>query len=84
MLVNCENSSTRRPSAISSGSISVKRSSLAEPLTLRACGSFSRRGSQQIWRSFSSASRNTMWLLARPLRSISSRTLACISTRTVS
>ena len=84
MLVNCEKSSTRRPSAISSGSISVRRSSLAEPLTLRACGSFRRRGSQQICLSFRSASRNTMWLLAKPLRSISARTLACMSTRTVS
>ena len=45
---------------------------------------FTRRGSQHTWRSFSSASRITIWLRATPLRSISSRTLRSIARRTVS
>jgi len=55
--VNCENSSTRRPSSKSWGNNSINRSSLADP-TFACCAafSFSSRGSQHAWRSFSSAS----------------------------
>ena len=68
MLVNCENSSTRRPSSTSSSSISIRRSSLAESCAaVRGACVLSRRGSQQTWRSLSSASRMTIWLRARPV-----------------
>ena len=81
MLVNCENSKTRLPSSISSGSIPIKSPSLAEaegsPIspegrlkagedTLDAAGSLTRRGSQQTWRSLSRASRIMIWLCDTP------------------
>ncbi|MNN97009.1 hypothetical protein D3C81_2160890 [compost metagenome] len=86
MLVNCENSSTLRPSASSSSSISIRLSSLPEllPRGERVPLSSISRVSQQTWRSFSSASRITIWLRARPLRPISSRTLLSMARRTVS
>ncbi|MCY1365972.1 hypothetical protein D9M69_528470 [compost metagenome] len=80
--VNCENSRMRRPSESSSSSISSRLSSLPEFALLAVL--FSRRGSQQAWRSLSNASRMMMWLAARPLRSISSRTFLSIASRTVS
>ncbi len=84
MLVNCENSSTRRPSSSSSGNSVISSSSLAEPLTVRALSNDTRRGSQQTWRSFSSASRMMMPLCAMPLRATSARTFSCSARRRVS
>ena len=84
MLVNCENTKMRRPSSMSSGSMSISRSSLARSLTRAAAGDFNRRGSQHTWRSFNSASRITIWLRAKPLPAISARTFSSIAARTVS
>ena len=61
----------RRPSAIISPIISSRSSSLLDRPTRRADGSFTSRGSQQTWRSFSSASSTTTWLRARPRAAIS-------------
>ena len=84
MLVNCENSKMRRPSASISGSISISRSSLAELLTFLAAASVTRCGSQQTWRSFKSASRIVICDFAMPLVSSASRTLFSIPRRMVS
>jgi hypothetical protein len=84
MLVNCENSSTRRPSASISGRISISCSSLADCLTACADSSLSSCGSQQTWRSLSSASRMVMCDFARPLLSSASRTAFSVVRRMAS
>ena len=65
----------RRPSAIISPTISSRSSSLLDAPASRADGSFTRRGSQHTWRSFSSASSTTTWLRPRPRSAISRRHL---------
>ena len=84
MLVNCENSSTRRPSASISGKSSINCAILADSRTWRADSSGTRCGSQQTWRSLSSASRIVICDLARPLECKASRTVFSMPRRMVS
>ena len=84
MLVNCENSSTLRPSAIISGSNSISKSSLADCLTFCAAGTATRRGSQHTCRSLSNASRIWICDCARPLLLSASRTVFAVLRRMVS
>ena len=74
----------RRPSGIISDTISSRSSSLLLLSTSRAEGSFTRRGSQQTWRSFSSASSTTMRLCARLRSATCSRTRSCSVARMAS
>ena len=85
MVVNCENSSTLRPSASISVSCSISSSSLADWRSAWAAGTAaSSRGSQQTWRSFSSASRIWICDFARPLSASASRTAFSVASRIVS